>query len=332
MKILIIGGTRNLGHFLVQALADHTLTVLNRGITPDELPPQIERLRADRTQPDELRRVLAGRSFDAVIDTTLYKGPDAETIIDLLHDRVGQYVFVSSGQVYLVREGLTRPFKEDDYEGPLMPALTSDSRDYNDWLYGADKRACEDNFRRAWTERGFPSTILRLPMVNSERDHSLRLYQYILRLTDGGSIIAPATPNYAIKHIYGMDVVRAIVQMITGRLGVGMAYNLSQDETVSLDEFLALLGEIMGVQPRLVSVSRDLLESKGLLPDCSPFSGRWMSELGNMRSQQDLGIRYTPLAEYLARIVAHYQEHPPRTPESYRRRAEELALADIHNP
>jgi nucleoside-diphosphate-sugar epimerase len=328
MKILIIGGTRNLGHFLVHALVDHTLTVLNRGITPDELPPHIERMRADRTQPDEMRQVLSGRSFDAVIDTTLYKGPDAESIIDLLHNRVGQYVFVSSGQVYLVREGLTRPFKEDDYEGPLMPALISDNRDYNDWLYGADKRACEDSLRRAWTERGFPSTILRLPMVNSERDHSLRLYQYILRLKDGGPIIAPETPNYAIRHIYGLDVARAVVQMITGRLGVGMAYNLSQDETVSLDEFLALLGEIMGIQPWLVRLSRDLLESKGLLPDCSPFSGRWMSELDNTRSQHDLGVRYTPLADYLARIVAHYQEHPPRTPESYRRRAEERAVLD----
>lgn len=40
MNVLVIGGTRNIGHFLVQALVergDHVV-VLNRGLTRDELP------------------------------------------------------------------------------------------------------------------------------------------------------------------------------------------------------------------------------------------------------------------------------------------------------
>ena len=39
-EILILGGTRNLGHVTALALleAGHNVTVMNRGITPDELP------------------------------------------------------------------------------------------------------------------------------------------------------------------------------------------------------------------------------------------------------------------------------------------------------
>jgi nucleoside-diphosphate-sugar epimerase len=330
MKMLIIGGTRNLGHFLVHELAraGHTVTVFNRGLTRDELPPHIERLRGDRTKPGDLERALDGRSFDAVVDTTLYKSAEAEKVIDLLCDRIGHYVFLSSGQVYLVREGAQRPFAEADYAGLLMPSPKPDTWNYEEWRYGMDKRACEDTLSAAWRDHAFPYTALRLPMVNSERDHFLRLYNYVLRLDDGGAILAPSTPNHALRHIYGQDVARAIVHIVTERLGIGGAYNLAQDETLTLEEFLGVLGAIMGVTPQIVRVRRDLLEANGFLPDCSPFSERWMSELDNARSKTELGIAYTPLETYLEQIVAYYRDRPPRTPNSYRRRKAELALLD----
>ncbi|MEZ4667979.1 MAG: NAD-dependent epimerase/dehydratase family protein [Anaerolineae bacterium] len=124
MNILIIGGTRNVGHFLTHALlnAGHTVTLLNRGKTADSLPEDIERLHADRTDPFQLERALIGREFDVVVDNALYKEQEAETVVRLLNGRVGHYIFLSTGQVYLVREGLERPFSEEDYDGRVMPA------------------------------------------------------------------------------------------------------------------------------------------------------------------------------------------------------------------
>src|SRR5262245_25347736 len=122
--VLIIGGTRNLGHFLTLQLleAGHQVTLLNRGQTLDELPAQLPRLRADRTDPAQLSQALAGRSFDVVVDMTLYTGKEAETIVSLLAGRAAQYIFISTGQVYLVRTGVERPFREEDYPGPVMAA------------------------------------------------------------------------------------------------------------------------------------------------------------------------------------------------------------------
>ncbi len=330
MRILVIGGTRNLGYSLAVSLveAGHTVMVFNRGKTPDTLPRAVERLRGDRTDPAQIEAAIRGRDFDVVVDMALYRGAEAEAIIRLLSGRVGHYIFLSTGQVYLVREGLKRPFAEDDYPGRLMPAPKHSTYAYEEWLYGIEKRKAEDALAAAWQESGFPYTALRLPMVNSERDHFYRLYSYILRLRDGGPILVPETPDYPLRHIYGGDVVQAIRLLIDSGLGKGRAYNISQDETVSLADFLKLLGGLLDVEPQIVRLRRSLLEANGFLPDCSPFSERWMSELTNDRSKAELGMRYTPLPEYLARLVDYYTANPPAAlPASYRRRKAEVDFA-----
>lgn len=334
MNILVIGGTRNLGHLLVHQLIalGHRVSVFNRGLTRDELPDQVERLRGDRTKKHQLARALDGKSFDVVIDNALYKQEEAEEIAALLKGRVGHYLFLSSGQVYLVREAATRPFTEDQYEGRLMPAPKPNTYGYEEWLYGVDKRRVEDALHKAWETNKFPYTSLRLPMVNSERDHFNRLYNYVLRLNDGDPILAPSTPNFPLRHIYGGDVIRALLLLIETGKGKGQVYNISQDETLTLEEFLGIVGDLRGVQPQVVRLKRDLLEANGFLPDCSPFSERWMSELDNTRSKTELGMTYTPVREYLERILRYYAENPPPTPRSYLRRRSELLLLEHSKP
>ncbi len=330
MRILVIGGTRNIGHKLVHRLVGlaHQVTVLNRGKTRDELPPAVERLRADRTDAAQFDHALRGHEFDVVVDSTLYKGGEVDSVVRQFKDRIGQYIFISTGQIYLVREGIERPFFESDYEGRLMPSPKPNTFGYEEWNYGIEKRRAEDSLKQAWDEHGFPYTSLRLPMVNSERDHFHRLYNYVLRLKDGGPILSPSTPNFPLRHVYADDVVTAILRLIETGKGKGEAYNISQDETLPLDNFLAILGDILGVHAEVVRVRRDLLEANGFLPECSPFSERWMSELDNTRSKTELGISYTPVRDYLAKIVASYEANPPTTPASYRRRRAELLLLE----
>ena len=331
IRILIIGGTRNLGLSIVELLCarEHSVTVFNRGITAGELPPEVERLYGDRSNKKDLQAALAGRSFDAVVDTTLYTGVDTLPIIQALKQQTGHYIFISTGQVYLIRKGLTRPFREADYEGELISApAQKNSSDYENWLYGKDKRDAEDLLFAAWNQGRFPVTSLRLPMVNSERDHYDRILGYVRRLEDGGPMIVPAGDALSLRHVYGSDVAQAIVDLIESGRGKGHAINLSQDETISLPDFLAMLAETLSVKLKIVPVSRTRLESLQLLPQCSPFSGSWMSALDNARSKSEFGIRYTPLAEYLQTIVQHYKNNPHWVPEGYKSREREVRLAD----
>lgn len=329
MNILIIGGTRNVGHFLTLELIKngHRVTVFNRGKTPDELPLEIQRLRGDRGDPGSLAGPLAGRSFDVVVDMALYNADDAEVITRLLEGRVGQYLFLSTGQVYLVREESPRPFAEPATEKPLLPAPPSGTRDHEEWLYGVNKSQAEDVLMNAWNTGKFPVTTLRLPMVNSARDHFHRIYGYLLRMRDGGPILLPTGNHLLLRHVYAADVVQAILRVIQTGRGKGRVYNISQDETATIDDFLLLLAEIAGHDLKLKHIDRAVLENLQLLPDCSPFSDPWMSELDNQRSKLELGMQYTPLAVYLEKLVRHYEDTQPPLPDGYRRRTQEIRLA-----
>lgn len=327
-NILVIGGTRNMGHQLVTRLVEegHHVTILNRGMSEDDLPAHISRLRADRTNAQQMRRALLAKSFDVVVDFVMYNGREAQIILETLAQQTDHYIFVSSGQVYLVREDIERPFKEQDYAGRLIPAPKNNTYAYEEWSYGMEKRAAEDTFSASV---GFPYTALRLPMVNSERDQMRRFYGYLLRLRDGAPIIAPQTPNYPLRHIYGGDVVNAITRLIETGAGKRQAFNLSQDETVTLDEFLGITAGLLGVPaPRIVRMKHSELEAAGLLPDCSPFSDRWMSELDNTISKTQYGMTYTPLATYLKNIIAYYHDNPPAMPLAYKRRNAEIHMAE----
>jgi nucleoside-diphosphate-sugar epimerase len=330
MRSLIIGGTRNLGPAIVHALLQrgYEVAVFNRGQTRDDLPEEVERLRGDRTDPAQLKRVLGGREFDLVIDTTLYNGAEAEAVVELFGGRVGRYVFLSTGQVYLVRVGVKRPFKEEDYPGSVMlEPPKSDVSDYENWLYGHDKRAAEDVFARAWTERKFPFTSLRLPMVNSERDHYDRIYGYFLRIQDGGPVLIPDEEGVPVRHVYGDDVVQATTRLAENELGKGAAYNIGQDETLRLNEFLELLAETMHCPLKVMHIPREELDRSGLLPHCSPFSGRWMSSLENARSKAELGMHYTPVRTYVKKLVSYFQAVRPHRVEGYAQRPREMEWA-----
>jgi nucleoside-diphosphate-sugar epimerase len=330
MRSLIIGGTRNLGPSIVHALLQrgYEVAVFNRGQTRDDLPEEVERLRGDRTNVEQLKLALTGRKFDLVIDTTLYTGAEAESAVGLFADRIGRYILLSTGQVYLVRIGAERPYKEDDYAGPVMAEPPkSNVSDYENWRYGFDKRAAEDVFASAWTKDKFPFTGLRLPMVNSERDHYDRIYGYFLRIQDEGPILIPDEDGAPVRHVYGEDVVQAIVRLTESEMGKGQAYNIGQDETLSLAEFLELLAATMHCPLKIIRVPREELDREGLLPHCSPFSGKWMSSLDNTRSKADLGMQYTPVAAYVKKLVSYFQAVRPHSVEGYAQRQREVEFA-----
>src|SRR6266536_2139943 len=98
MQMLVLGGTKFLGrHVVDEALTrGHEVTLFNRGQTKPELFPQVEKLRGDR---DGDLGDLAGRAFDAVVDTSGYVPRIVRLTLAALGD-VGHYTFVSSVSVY----------------------------------------------------------------------------------------------------------------------------------------------------------------------------------------------------------------------------------------
>ncbi|MEO7368972.1 MAG: NAD-dependent epimerase/dehydratase family protein [Gemmatimonadaceae bacterium] len=330
--VLILGGSRNLGHITAVHLLDagHAVSVLNRGVTPDELPPDVERIRATRGE-ESFANAIKDRRFDLVLDMTTYNAAEAREGVDAFRDRTGRYVFVSSGQVYLVRDAAQRPFVEESFAGPVMCAPSPHGNsDYDSWKYGVEKRDAEDVFAAAWESEKFPVTTLRLPMVASSRDHYGRIQGYFARLDDGSPILVPDEHGLPIRHVYAPDVARVIEALTHTTVGLGRAYNVSQDRSFSLPAYFELLRDIMGISPNIVRAPRARLDEMQLLPDCSSFSGTWMSELDTSRARQEIlpsGFCFADPAEYLPVLLEDYRERwipQGKIPATYLQRDREI--------
>jgi nucleoside-diphosphate-sugar epimerase len=330
MHMLIIGGTRFVGYLLTWRLlaAGHRVTLFNRGKIIDPFRDKVERLVGDRTT-DDLQHLLQGRRFDAVIDSTAYHPDEVQQAIDLFAGSIGHYIFVSTGQVYLVRQNCPRPSKESDYEGSLLP-MPDNPQDRAEWDYGIGKRQCEDLLTRAWEEKRFPSTRLRIPVVHGERDHFRRLEGYLWRLADGGPLLLPDGGNQPMRHVYGDDVAKSILKMVGRSRTFGRAYNLTQNETPTLNELISQLASLFGARARTVAVPKDQLIGAGLTPKLvSPLTTPWMSFLDPALATEEIGFQHEELPSYLAKIVSAFVNHPPQNPpEGYLFRKAELALIE----
>ncbi|HVP67307.1 MAG TPA: epimerase [Anaeromyxobacteraceae bacterium] len=328
MNVLVVGGNRFVGLLATWRLlaGGHAVTLLNRGNLGDPFGDRVERLRGDRAV--DLARLAAGRHFDAAIDLACYTGDHARGAVAALGGRVGRYVMVSTGQVYLVRRDAPHPAREADYEGPLLPRPAA-PKDLREWEYGIGKRDAEDVLARAWAEARFPAVRVRIPMVNGELDYFRRLESYFWRLLDGGPLLLPDGELHPVRHVYGGEVARLLVELALEGEGTGQAYNVAQEEAPSLAGLLSELRSLLGSRSRFVPVRADALAEAELDPVAiSPFSGRWMSFLDPSRARDELGFRHESLRGYLGKVVASFLAHPPASPpDGYRSRPAELRLA-----
>ena len=221
MRVLVIGGTRFVGPRLVRSLLDrgHEVAAFHRGQTAGALPPGVERLLGDRTDPEQLGGAVRDRTFDACVDTIAMRGADTSAAIEILDGRVGHYVHFSTGQVYLVRADCPSPSREEDYAGPLGTPPSGDAWDAGEWLYGIEKRECEDALEEAWSVRRFPATRLRLTMIHGEDDPRGRIRAYVLRLREGGPLLVPREPSPPIRPIHAGAVVEVVVGILESGSG-----------------------------------------------------------------------------------------------------------------
>src|SRR5262249_30437232 len=98
--ILMLGGTGFLGPRTVEAAIrrGHKVTLFNRGKTRPGLFPDLEKLHGDREKDD--LKALAGRKWDAVVDTSANVPRWVKKAAAVLGPNIGHYVYISSISVY----------------------------------------------------------------------------------------------------------------------------------------------------------------------------------------------------------------------------------------
>ena len=326
MQVLVIGGSRFIGLAVVQRLLmdGHRITLVNRGRTADPFGTRVSRVIGDRSDPQTLQRALGRREFDAVIDVIAFREEDTRAAIEKLSGRIGHFIHISTASVYLVRERLLAPFREEDFAGRLAPKTEATS---SSWTYAYHKRRCEVALAHAWDREQFPYTTLRLPMVVGPHDYTERAQTYFERLLDGGPIILPDGGLNSWGFLWVGDVADTIAANLMNANAFGRTYNLAQREIVALKQFVETAAANLEQRPTLASVPLEWLTRLNLGTAFSPYTHDHDIVLDTSAAQRDLLFEPTPFFSWCERLVAEFRAHWDKTPSRlYTTRPLELRL------
>lgn len=326
MQVLVLGGSRFIGRAVVERLLmeGHRVTLVNRGRTPDPFGTQVSRVVGDRTDPATLKRAVARRTFDVVVDVVAFREEDTRSAIEHFRDRIGHFIHISTASVYLVRDGLFSPFREEDFEGRLIPRSAGDR---TSWLYAYHKRRCEIALQQAWDQHRFPATTLRLPMVVGPGDYTERAQAYLDRLLDGGPVILPDGGLNSWGFVPVTDVAEVIAANLMNNNALGRAYNIAQREVISVRQFVEMAAGILGTRPRLAALPSEWLHRLNLGTAFSPYSHDHDIVLDIQAARRDLLFEPTPFPVWCRDLVEDFRANQRgRASRLYGSRSMEIRL------
>lgn len=299
MDLLILGGTLFLGRHLVDAARErgHRVTLFNRGRTRPHLFPEVEKLRGDRKGD---LSALAGRRWDAVIDTSGYVPRAVVATAEALRGAVDRYVFISTISVYDGAAGI-------DEASPLREAGDPAAEEMTPETYGALKLACEKTLEQLLQER---LLVVRPGILVGPCDPTGRFTYWVRRVRRGGEVLVPDCPHAEVQVLDARDLAAWIVRLVEqGRTG---PYNAAGPrEPLTLHGLLDICDEVGGRQARFARVDESFLIERGVqpfadlplwLPDAA--RGFFRVDLGRALAE---GLRHRPL-EVTARDVLEGDE------------------------
>jgi len=252
MDLLVLGGT----HFVGRAVAQEALgrgwavTTLSRGGSSP--PAGAEALIGDRTRPGGLSS-LAGRRWDAVVDTWSAAPRVVRDSAALLAGAASAYLYVSSRSVYA-----WPPAIGADETAPTVAA----DPDAEATDYAADKRGAELAVDAAFGVRRIHA---RAGTIVGPHEDVGRLPWWLLRLHRGGRVLAPGHPDQPLQLIDARDLARWLLD--AWRTGHRRAFNVvSRSGHATMGSVLEACRTVARSDAELVWVPAERLLEAGIEP------------------------------------------------------------------
>lgn len=291
LDILFLGGTGFIGpHQVEYAIArGHRVTLFNRGQSDKDLfGDRVEVLIGDRDSKIEpgLAALEGTRRWDIVIDNSGYVPRHVRDSVNLLKDRVGRYVFVSTVAVYDMSAAANF-----DEASPLWPAPIPDTEVVNGATYGPLKAECD---RIVQAELGDKATIVRPTYIVGPGDSTGRFTYWVDRVARGGDVLGPADPSMELQWVDVRDLGPWIVQL--GERDQSGIYNASGPTVpMTWEQVLRSLAALSDKPVQFRWATPEVLEETGArlplvraLEKSVHFDGR---------KAEAAGLRYRPLAD-----------------------------------
>jgi len=203
---------------------------------------------------DLMTKIESTDKFDVVLDFSGYESKWIKDNVEVLNDKVGVYIYISTDSVYevSVAKKEQRPTKEADAVRPKDKKEVKILAKADN--YGHAKLAGEEVLVKQQAAGGFPWVSLRLADVIGPRDTTDRWWVYQMWIqfyhAIGKPIYMPAKVADKIESLtYVEDVAKVVDAVIDGGPFVwNQAYNIAMEEEFSLANILLRMKDIMGVE------------------------------------------------------------------------------------
>jgi nucleoside-diphosphate-sugar epimerase len=295
MRVLIIGGTKFIGPYVVRHLLDrgHDVTVFHRGQTQADLPPSVRHIHGDRRDLAQYAAQFAQFAPHVVLDMIPVTEHDGVTLMQTVRGIAERVVAISSMDVYRAYDRLRLADPGPPDAVPLTEAAPLRDQLYpyraaaqsaDEWTYNYDKILVE---RAVMHDPQLPSSVLRLPAVYGPGDRQHRLGKYLRAMDDRRPAILLDEQMMAWRWTRGYveNVAAAIVLAITLPQAAHRIYNVGDEPALTEQEWIRHIGQHAHWSGRVVGVSGERLpahlkQDLDCAQDLVADTGRIRSELG----------------------------------------------------
>jgi nucleoside-diphosphate-sugar epimerase len=242
MHILIIGGTRFMGPYIITDLleAGHRVTLFHRGQRRLEPPAGVEEILGDRNKLMEHAEQLRRLQPDVVLDMMAMTEQQARQFVEVFAGFTGRAVVASSQDVYRSFGRVNRTEGGEVDPSPLTEdaPLRENLYPYRNFPNG------DTDYDKILVERVFmsrselPGTVLRLPAVYGPGDYQHRMFPYLKRMLDGrpSILLEDRVAAWRWTQGYVENVADAITLAITDERASGRIYNVGEPFALSMAE------------------------------------------------------------------------------------------------
>jgi nucleoside-diphosphate-sugar epimerase len=320
MRILIIGGTRRCGPYIVEELLEggHSVICYHRGQHNVSFSDRAEHLHGDRRDYVGFKEQMADVKADVVIDMIAGDEKDVQVVVEAFGGRIQRYICISYYEIYEAFEAAWN--HTPSYQPVPIPEDAPKRKQLH--LFGHELRFDKILVERAALEvherEDFPVTMLRWPALYGPRDTTPREWYYVKQALDGRRQIAVPDGGQALfPRGYFENMAHTVVLAVENQAANGQVYNAADAEALSLRQIVEMIGEIMEHPWEIISVPRELMPSApqamGLPYSCDPYDIEPHMLLDLTKIKTELGYHdLVPIRKAMENTVRWLCENPPQ--------------------
>jgi len=317
MRVLIIGGTGNIS----AACTDEALRKgyevfhLNRGSRPEKEKPGVKLLKADIRDKDAVKAAIGTLTFDAVIQFLAFRPEHVKADMELFGGRVGQYVLISPSSAYQKPSLTPHITEETPLENPF-------------WEYSRLKAGCErvltENAARIEAKTGAASTYASFPWTIIRPSHTYddgwipgyfksASWGTAWRVMEGKELILPGDGQSLWTLTHASDFAIGLVGLLGNPAALSEAFHITSDEHLTWEAIHMIIGEALGVAPRLVHIPSDFIARVNPERGAGLLGDKAVSVIFDNAKIRRFVPEFAPkirFAEGIRRSLAWYDAHP----------------------